>query len=155
MKRSRSLALATLVSTLLGACTSKAKTEADFCSVVANVEAEQQVIVEILNSGEIPDPAAVKAALDDFRSALGEMADIAPDTIADDMVFIVNGFTAFDLGLRKVDYDFDRLFTDPQAAAAAEADMAALDSPETQAAMDVVEEFSLAECDIALDTSGA
>lgn len=139
----------------LVACESKGKTEAEFCSVVKKVETAQVAVVTVLNSGQVPVPAEVKTALTEFRNALSEMADVAPEAIADDMLFVVNGFTAFDLGLQKVDYDYDRLFTDPAAAEAAQADMAAMDSPETQAAMDVVDEFSLAECGIALDTSGA
>ena len=70
------------------------------------------------------------------------------------MILVVNGFTAFDLGLQQVDYDYNRLFSDDEAAARAEADMAAMDSPETQDAMAAVDEFALAECDIALNTSG-
>jgi hypothetical protein len=156
MKRSRALAVGvTFVATLVAACESKGKNEAEFCSVVAKVASEQQQIVTILNSGEVPIPAEVKTALTNFRDALDEMADGSPEAIADDMVLVVNGFTAFDLGLQKVDYDYGRLFSDPEAAEAAQADMAAMDSPETQAAMDVVDEFSLAECGIALDTSGA
>lgn len=139
----------------LVACESKGKTEAEFCSVVKRVETAQVGVVSVLNSGQVPVPAEVKTVLTVFRNALSEMAAIAPEAIADDMVFVVNGFTAFDLGLQKVDYDYDRLFTDPEAAEAAQADMAAMDSPETQAAMDAVDEFSLAECGIALDTSGA
>jgi len=156
MKRSITLALGiSLAATPLVACESKGKNEAEFCSVVAKVATAQQAVVTVLNSGDVPIPAEVKTALTEFRSALDEMADAAPEAIADDMLFVVNGFTAFDLGLRKVDYDYDRLFTDPAAAEAAEADMAAMDTPETQAAMDVVDEFSLTECGIALDTSGA
>lgn len=156
MNRFVSVALAlSFAATPLAACESTAKTEAEFCSEVAKVATAQQAIVALLNSGEVPVPAQVKAALDDFRAALGNMADIAPEAIADDMVFVVNGFTAFDLGLQKVGYDYDRLFSDPEAAEAAQADMATMDSPETQAAMDTVDDFSLAECGIALDTSGA
>ena len=69
------------------------------------------------------------------------------------MLLVVNGFTAFDLGLQKVDYDYNRLFTDPEAAAAAEIDMALMDAPATQAAMQAVDAYSLTECGIALKTS--
>ena len=87
----------------LVACESKGKTEAEFCSVVKKVETAQIAVVSVLNSGQVPVPAEVKTALTVFRNALSEMADAAPGAIADDMVFVVNGFTAFDLGLQKVD----------------------------------------------------
>jgi len=144
-----------LASTTLVACDSGKKTEADFCSIVARTATAQQDVVALLNSGDgaIPVPDEVKSVLTSFRGALSEMAAAAPAEIADDMVFVVNGFTAFDLALQKVDYDYNRLFTDEEAAAAAEADMAAMDSPETQAAMAAVDAYSLTSCGIELKTS--
>ncbi|CAN5533946.1 hypothetical protein BH10ACT2_BH10ACT2_14190 [soil metagenome] len=144
-----------LASATLGACASAKKVEADFCSVVARTATAQQEIVGLLNPGDgaTPLPDDVKSALTTFRGALSEMASGAPAEIADDMVFVVNAFTAFDLGLQKVDYDYDRLRTDPAAAEAAQADMAAMDDPATQDAMAAVDAYSLTKCGIVLKTS--
>jgi hypothetical protein len=142
-----------IASASLAACESNEKKAADFCSVVAKTAAAQEPLVALLNSGGFPDPADVKAALTNFRSQLSDMAGAAPDAIADDMILVVNGFTAFDLGLQKINYDYGLLFSDPEAAAQAEADMATMDAPETQEAMAAVDEFSLTECGIALKTS--
>jgi hypothetical protein len=149
----RSIVLAIAAATLI-ACQSKGTADADFCPTVAKTAKAQQTLAALLNSGEIPVPAEVETALDNFRELLGKMADAAPKELATNMLLVVNGFTAFDLGLQKVDYDYNRLFTDPEAAAAAEADMAAMDAPETQAAMDAVDEFAFTKCGVALDTSG-
>ena len=143
-----------IASAWLVACESNEKKDADFCSVVAKVAKELDPLVVQLNSGDFPDPDYLKTALTNFRNQLSQMASAAPEAIADDMILVVNGFTAFDLGLQKVDYDYQRLFSDPEAAAEAEADMAAMDDPKTQDAMAAVDEFTLAECGIALNTSG-
>lgn len=141
------------IAATLVACSSAEKKEADFCSIVARTATAQAGIAELLNSGRVPDPEDVKTQLTAFRNALSEMASAAPPEIADDMVFVVNGFTAFDLGLQKIGYDYDRLFTDPAAAEAAQADMATMDAPETQAAMAAVDAYSLTNCGIELKTS--
>lgn len=155
MSRFVTLAIGCLIATSsLVACESNNKKAADFCSVVAKVDAALDPLVLQLNSGDFPVPDDLKAALTNFRTQLSEMSSIAPDAIADDMILVVNGFTAFDLGLQKVNYDYNLLFTDDEAAAQAEADMAAMDSPETQDAMTAVDEFTLTKCDIALNTSG-
>ncbi|MCE9621537.1 MAG: hypothetical protein K8R99_04225 [Actinomycetia bacterium] len=145
-----SIASATLV-----ACGDSAeKKAADFCTVVEQTATAQQAIVALLNSGEAPPPAEVKTSLDTFRRRLSEMSAAAPEVLADDMILVVNGFTAFDLGLQKVEYDYLRLLSDDAAAEQAQADMAAMDAPETQDAMAAVDDYALANCGIALDTSG-
>lgn len=156
MHRALTFMIGGLVATTLVACESAGKKEADFCSVVARTATAQEGIVALLNNpdGSIPAPDDVKTQLTNFRSALGEMASAAPKEIADDMVFVVNGFTAFDLGLQKVGYDYNRLLTDEAAAEQAQIDMAAMDAPETQDAMAAVDEYSLTNCGIALKTSG-
>lgn len=155
MNRFVTLAIGCSIATgSLVACESNEKKAADFCSVVAKVEAAQEPLVELLNSGGFPNPDDVKAALADFRNQLSLMASAAPDAIADDMILVVNGFTAFDLGLQKIDYDYGLLFSDPEAAEQAQADMAAMDDPLTQDAMAAVDEFTLTECGIELKTSG-
>jgi hypothetical protein len=138
----------------LVACESNEKKAADFCSVVARVETALAPLVLQLNSGDFPVPDELKATLTNFRNQLSEMSSVAPAAIADDMILVVNGFTAFDLGLQQVDYDYNLLFSDDEAAAQAEADMAAMDAPETQDAMTAVDEFAFAECGISLNTSG-
>lgn len=142
-----------LISVTSSGCASSKKTAADFCSVVARTATAQDDVSELLNSGTAPTPDDLRAALDAFRSVLAEMSSAAPDAIADDMVFVVNGFTAFDLGMRQVDYDLDKLISDSEAAAAAAADLAALDAPETQAALDAVDQYVQAECGIQLSTN--
>ena len=142
-----SLAAATLV-----ACESKGTSTADFCPTVEKTAAAQVALAGLLNS-QAPVPDEVHAALDSFRGLLSQMATAAPDELDANMLLVVNGFTAFDLGLQKVDYDYNRLFTDPEAAAAAEIDMALMDAPATQAAMQAVDAYSLTECGIALKTS--
>lgn len=146
-----SLASATLI-----ACgDSEEKKAADFCSLVAQTATVQQGLVALLNSGtgDIPNPDDVKTQLTNFRNSLSEMSAAAPQELKDDMLLVVNGFTAFDLGLQKVDYDYNLLLTDDAAAEEAQADMAAMDAPETQDAMLAVDDYSLANCGIALKTS--
>lgn len=155
MKRIVTLAIGcSIAAASLVACESNQKKTADFCSVVARVDTALDPLVAQLNSGGFPVPDDLKEALTNFRSQLSEMSSAAPKEIADDMILVVNGFTAFDLGLQKVDYDYERLFSDADAAAEAEADMALMDAPETQDAMTVVDEYALTECGISLNTSG-
>lgn len=154
MQRNLTIAVGILLlSGSLLACSDEEKKAADFCSVVAQTATAQQAIVTLLNSGETPPPAEVKSSLDTFRARLSEMASAAPEELADEMILVVNGFTAFDLGLQKVDYDYMRLLTDEEAATRAQVDMAAMDAPETQDAMAAVDEYSLTNCGIALKTS--
>lgn len=154
MNRLISLAMgASIVAASLVACESKETSTADFCPTVEKVATAQVTLVGLLNSADIPVAADVKAALDTFRGLLSQMATAAPKELDADMLLVVNGFTAFDLGLQKVDYDYNRLFTDPEAAAAAETDMALMDAPETQAAMEAVDAFALSKCGVVLKTS--
>jgi len=140
--------------TLVACGDSEEKKAADFCTVVAQTATAQQGLVTLLNSGDIPAPDDVKSQLNAFRGLLSEMAASAPEVLAQDMILVVNGFTAFDLGLQQVDYDYSRLLTDEAAAAQAQADMAALDALETQDAMAALDDYSLANCGFALDLSG-
>lgn len=142
-----------LATSTLVACSSADKKAADFCSTVSKTADALEPLVALLNSGGFPDPGEVKEALTNFRNRLTEMSNAAPQPISDDMIRVVNGFTAFDLGLQKIDYDYGLLFSDPDAAAQAEADMALMDAPETQDAMAAVDEFTTTECGIALKTS--
>ena len=143
------LAAATLV-----ACgDSEEKKAADYCTLVAQTATAQQGLVALLNSGDVPVPAEVKSQLTAFRDSLSQMAATAPPELADDLILVVNGFTAFDLGLQKVDYDYMRLLTDDAAAAQAQEDMAAMDAPETQDAMLAVDDYSITKCGISLQTS--
>lgn len=157
MKRFTTLLLcSSLCAATLVACgESEEKKAADFCSLVAQTATAQQGLVALLNSGDgsIPDPGAVKTQLTSFRNSLSKMSAAAPDVLTADMILVVNGFTAFDLGLQKVDYDYNRLLTDDAAAAQAQADMAAMDAPQTQDAMTAVDDYSLTNCGIALKTS--
>lgn len=141
--------------TLVACGDSEEKKAADFCTLVAQTATVQQGLVALLNSGDgsIPDPNEVKTQLTSFRSSLSQMSAAAPEVLAADMILVVNGFTAFDLGLQKVDYDYNRLLTDDAAAAQAQADMAAMDALETQDAMTAVDDYSLTNCGIALKTS--
>ncbi len=146
-----SLCAATMV-----ACGDSAeKKAADFCSLVTQTATAQQGLVALLNPGDgsIPDPDAVKSQLTSFRNALSQMSAAAPEALKADLILVVNGFTAFDLGLQKVDYDYNRLLTDDDAAAQAQADMAAMDAPATQDAMAAVDDYSLTNCGVALKTS--
>ena len=120
---------------------------------MAKTATAQQALTSLLNSANIPAAADVKTALDTFRGLLSQMADAAPKEQSADMLLVVNGFTAFDLGLQKVDYDYNRLFTDPEAAAAAQVDMAAMDAPDTQTAMEAVDAYALTKCGVTLHTS--
>lgn len=157
MKRFTRLLLgSSLCAATLVACgDSEAKKAADFCSLVTQAATAQQGLVALLNSGDgsIPDPDAVKIQLTSFRNSLSQMSAAAPAALADDLILVVNGFTAFDLGLQKVDYDYNRLLTDDAAAAQAQADMAAMDAPATQDAMAAVDDYALTNCGIALKTS--
>ena len=155
MHRAITLSVGVLMTaaTLVACGDSEEKKAADFCTVVAQTATAQQGLVTVLNSGDIPAPADVKSQLTAFRDSLSRMAATAPAELVDAMILVVNGFTAFDLGLQKVDYDYNRLLTDDAAAAQAQADMAAMDAPETQDAMLAVDDYSLANCGIALQTS--
>lgn len=157
MKRIVTLAIGVSVAsaTLVSCGDSAEKKAADFCTVVAQTATAQQGLVALLNSGDgsIPDPDDVKTQLTNFRDSLSEMSAAAPEELKADMLLVVNGFTAFDLGLRQVDYDYNRLLTDDAAAEQAQADMAAMDAPETQDAMLAVDEYSLTNCGISLKTS--
>ena len=155
MHRAITLSVGVLMTaaTLVACGDSEEKKAADFCTVVAQTATAQQELVTLLNSGDIPAPADVKSQLTAFRDSLSRMATTAPAELADAMILVVNGFTAFDLGLQKVDYDYNRLLTDDAAAAQAQADMAAMDAPETQDAMLAVDDYSLANCGISLQTS--
>ena len=141
-----SIAAATLV-----ACASKGTSHADFCPTVEKTATAQVALSGLLNSAA-PDPTEVKTALDTFRGRLNEMSDAAPKEISANMLLVVNGFTAFDLGLQKIDYDYNRLFTDADAAAAAQVDMALMDAPDTQTAMAAVDSYALTKCGVALHT---
>ena len=155
MHRAITLSVGVLMTaaTLVACGDSEEKKAADFCTVVAQTATAQKGLVTVLNSGDIPAPADVRSQLTAFRDSLSRMATTAPAELADAMILVVNGFTAFDLGLQKVDYDYNRLLTDDAAAAQAQADMAAMDAPETQDAMLAVDDYSLANCGIALQTS--
>lgn len=142
-----------IAATSLVACESKGTSTADFCPTVAKTATAQQALTALLGGGGSPDPTEVKKTLDTFRDLLSQMADAAPKEQSADMLLVVNGFTAFDLGLQKIDYDYNRLFTDPQAAAAAQVDMAAMDEPDTQAAMEAVDAYTLTKCNVILKTS--
>ena len=156
MNRAITLAVSLSIATAaMVACgDSEEEKAADFFSVVASTATAQQTIVALLNSGEAPPPDEVKSSLATFRARLSELSSAAPEELAAAMILVVNGFTAFDLGLQKVDYDYMRLLTDPAAAELAQADMAALDAPATQDALAAVDDYSLANCGIALDLSG-
>ena len=155
MHRAITLSVGVLMTaaTLVACGDSEEKKAADFCTVVAQTATAQQGLVTVLNSGDIPAPADVKSQLTAFRDSLSRMAATAPAELADDMILVVNGFTAFDLGLQKVAYDYNRLLTDDAAAAQAQADMAAMDAPETQDAMLAVDDYSLTKCGILLQIS--
>lgn len=146
--------VAALSAAVLVACESKGTKGADFCPSVDKTKASLDVVVGLLNSGEMPAPDALKPALDAYRADLAAMASASPAEIADDMLLVVNSFTAFDLGMQKVGYDYGVLFSDDEAAEAAQADMALMDAPETQTAMDTVAEYTLTKCGVRLDTSG-
>ena len=148
-----SIGMSMAVTTLVACGDSEEKKAADFCTVVAQTATAQQGLVALLNSGDIPAPDDVKSQLTAFRGLLSQMAATAPEVLVDDMILVVNGFTAFDLGLQKVDYDYNRLLTEDAAAEQAQADMAAMDAPETQDAMLAVDDYSLTKCGILLQIS--
>ena len=155
MHRTITLSIGVLMAaaTLVACGDSAEKKAADYCTLVVQTATAQQALVTLLNSGDIPAPADVKNQLTTFRGFLSQMAAKAPAELADDLILVVNGFTAFDLGLQKVDYDYNRLLTDDAAAAQAQADMAAMDAPETQDAMLAVDDYSQTKCGVALKTS--
>ena len=142
--------------TLIACGDSEEKKAAEFCTLVAQTATVQQGLVALLHSGDgsIPDPDDVKTQLTNFRNSLSEMSATAPPELKDDMLLVVNGFTAFDLGLQKVDYDYNRLLTDEAAAAEAKADMAALEAPETQDAITALGDYTFTNCGARLDLSG-
>ena len=144
-----------LIVTPVACSDSNGKSTADFCTVAKSLVTSQEGLDVMFEVTEVPNAADVEAAFGTLIGLVNQLADAAPSDIADDMVVVVRGFTALDSAMKSAGYDLEVLFTDPAIAAAAAADMAVFSTPETEAAMDTVDQYSLAECGFSLDTSGS
>jgi hypothetical protein len=145
-----------MIASTVAACSdSDKKSAADFCTVAKSIVTTQDELDTAMSGTEVPVAEELRTSLTTMLSLVGQLDAVAPAEIADDMGVVVRGFAAFDSALRTVDYDLFRLFSDPAAAAAVEADLAVFESPEMTAAMDAVDDYSLAECGFALDTDGS
>jgi|CXWL01.1.fsa_nt_gi catalase (peroxidase I) len=145
---------AMIASTFAACSDSDKKSAADFCTVAKSLVTTQETLDAMFEGSEVPSAAEVEASFGTLISLVNQLADAAPGEISDDMVVVVRGFTALDSAMKSAGYDLDVLFTDPAIAAAAAADLAVFSTPETEAAMDTVDQYSLTECGFALDTSG-
>ncbi|MBI4883240.1 MAG: hypothetical protein HY826_04215 [Actinobacteria bacterium] len=128
---------------------------ADFCTVAKNLVTTQEGLDVMFENSESPNASEVEASFRSLISLVNQLAGAAPTEISDDMVVVVRGFTALDSAMKRADYDIGVLLSDPTVAAAAGADIAIMNSPETEAALDAVDQYSVAECGFALDTSGS
>ena len=144
-----------LIATTFVACSdSNGKSTADFCTVAKSLVTTQEGLDAMFEGSEVPNAAEVEASFGSLISLVNQLAAAAPGEISDEMVLMVRGITALDSAMKSAGYDLAVLLSDPAIAAAAAADMAVFNTPETKAAMDTLDQYSLAECGFVLDTSG-
>lgn len=135
---------------------STSKSSGDYCTIAkALVTSQQALDAQFEGSEEAPIADEFKGVVKTWLDEVKNLANSAPSEIAADMDTVEGAFTAFDKALQSVDYDLFSLFFDEAAAAAVEDDLAKLDSPEVQAAMDRVNDYTVATCGFALEDDGS
>jgi len=88
----------------------------EYCALIQQYMDDSDSMDEVFNA-EQPDPAEMENALNTMKAQLQDLADQAPDEIADD-VNTVNGATGEMIALfESVDYDVTKLATDSEAIA--------------------------------------
>lgn len=95
----------------------------------------------------VDDPAVLEEQFTAVTSSVSALADAAPDELADEFALIVNNYDELLEGFRSVDFDFVAFLADPDLAEIVER----LESGETDAATDTIDEYTQAECGFVLE----
>jgi hypothetical protein len=129
----------------LGACSdSKSGSGGDFCTLARAYNASQASTDAIFNGDT--KPADVQKAFDTVSQQIAAMVNAAPAEIKADAVTLQKGLKTFDDTLKKVNYDFTKLSTDPAALAA----LQELNSDEFNLASQHLDAYLSGTCGIAL-----
>ena len=107
----------------------------EWCDVARDLETNT-----LLDDVDIDDPDAIENAFEEMIDLAEEAADSAPDEIKDDLEFLVEESRDLVDALREVDFDFEAI------------DPSILADPESIAAGERVDEYSVRVCGIESDT---
>jgi hypothetical protein len=86
-----------------------------FCALLRDVDIDATI------NGEAGTPETVAAGFQRLVTVLGQVADAAPEEVAEDAAALADGMAALNDALAAVGYDFDVLAVSPDAAAITQA----------------------------------